>query len=75
MSDSGEAPTRLVGRWVSKAQIAGIKEVTRTFRTLDNAHGEIRISGRGPPQAQRNVAAITLVSVSDPGPDFAEPWP
>jgi hypothetical protein len=39
MSDSGEAPARLIGPRVDQAEIAAIREMTRTFRTLDNAHG------------------------------------
>lgn len=39
MADPGEAPERLTGRRVDQAEIASIREMTRTFRTLDNAHG------------------------------------
>jgi tetratricopeptide (TPR) repeat protein len=39
MAESGEAPARLVGQRVDQAEIASIKEITRTFRSLDNAHG------------------------------------
>jgi hypothetical protein len=39
MSDSREAPARLTGRKVDRAEIAGIREMTGTFRSLDNAHG------------------------------------
>ena len=39
MADSGEAPAKLVGPTVNRVEIASIKEITGTFRTLDNAHG------------------------------------
>jgi transcriptional regulator with XRE-family HTH domain len=39
MSDSGEAPVRLIGHRINQTEIASIREMTRTFRTLDNAHG------------------------------------
>lgn len=39
LADSSEAPARVVGPLVNRVEIESIRQITRTFRTLDNAHG------------------------------------